>query len=161
MRITILLLAILLTGCVTQKKCLEKFPPETKIVIQVVEKETIIYRDTTIYVQLPPKIIEVEKVIEVPKDFKTDTVYAYGEYSRAFAFVEFQKIKLRLHEGGELKIELNKALKEITRLKSEVKTETITNTVTEYKTKWYMTILAYFGIFSMIIFAAFLYLYFK
>jgi hypothetical protein len=161
MRILALLSLLALTGCVTQKKCLQKFPPETVTVVRVVEKETVIYRDTTIYVELPEKVVEVEKYIEVPIDFKSDTVFAYGEYSKAYAFVSMRKLRVRLHEGGELKVNLENALKEITRLRHEVKKEVVTHVVTEYRTRWYMKGLAIVGLASMIIIGVMLLFRFK
>lgn len=42
--IWLLIAAFFISGCVTQKRCFEKFPP------QLIVKDSIVYRDTTIYI---------------------------------------------------------------------------------------------------------------
>ncbi len=54
----ILIGLITFTGCVTEKRCNSKFPPETMIIRKdsiIREKETI-YRDTTIYIHIPGEV---------------------------------------------------------------------------------------------------------
>jgi hypothetical protein len=45
--------ALLLSGCVTQKRCDQKFPPQLITSDSVITNTITIYRDTTIYVYLP------------------------------------------------------------------------------------------------------------
>lgn len=55
----LVIVTFLLTSCVTQKRCYEKFPPVTETII----KDSIITRDSI-----------VEKIVEVPVEIKADTV---------------------------------------------------------------------------------------
>ena len=47
-RILYLTVILLLSSCVTQKRCLQKFPPE----VVVLRTDTLIYRDTIIYIPI-------------------------------------------------------------------------------------------------------------
>jgi hypothetical protein len=79
-----ILLAFLFIGCVTQKRCNKKFPPETKTEIKIVEKEII--RDTTIYVYLQADTVfqkDTITVYETPSGYQTvlsriDLNYSYS-----------------------------------------------------------------------------------
>lgn len=47
------LVIILISGCATQKRCEQKFPPQIVRTDSVITKTQTIYRDTTIFVYLP------------------------------------------------------------------------------------------------------------
>jgi hypothetical protein len=116
----IIILAVLATGCVTKKRCADKYPPETHIEYRevIVEKEIIKYRDTTIYVELPPVEIEKSVIIEVPVTLYVAPIEAVGKYSSARAWIASQRLHLDLKEGGTLEVELKDAIKEIERLRT-------------------------------------------
>jgi hypothetical protein len=61
MKYAIIVLALLLSGCVTQQRCHRKFPPQTHT--NTVTITEIVYRDTVVYVTIKPDTI-----------FFTDTV---------------------------------------------------------------------------------------
>jgi len=44
---------LLLSGCVTERACQRKFPPQIITVDSIIQTTETIYRDTTIFVQLP------------------------------------------------------------------------------------------------------------
>ena len=95
--------------------------------------EKITYRDTTIFVELPPKVIEKEVFI-------TDTLYLAGEYSRAQAWVFENKLFGFLHEGtAPVEIEYKYKDKEVIKRVTELIKETI---AVPYVPKW-ITILIF------------------
>jgi len=61
--IIIVALALLLTGCITERKCLKRYPPEIKETITIETETVTIRRDTTIYITLPGEV-----------QYQTDTV---------------------------------------------------------------------------------------
>lgn len=106
MRNIIFVLAIIMMGCATQRRCFEKWPPEIKT--DTIIEEHIAYRDTVIEIQLPGDTIYIEaalvspdpedSVVLIPDPFYSDTVRAFGNYSEASAWVESQIIALQLIE---------------------------------------------------------------
>jgi len=60
---TIILVILLLTGCVTQKRCERKFPPQVIHTDSTITNTITIFRDTTIYIYLPgDTVIDTVKV---------------------------------------------------------------------------------------------------
>ena len=88
----ILIVFALGAGCVTQRRCLEKFPPDVDTVYQV--NDTTIYRDTTIYVHIAGDTVYNEVIIEVPVEvpageiYVSDTAITETEFARGKAWVE-------------------------------------------------------------------------
>ena len=84
--ILIILIAVLFTGCITQKKCLRKFPPQI-----ITEKEVIteiIYRDTTIYVHIPADTVYAENIIfKTPDGWQTELSVLDQTYAKSSAQV--------------------------------------------------------------------------
>jgi hypothetical protein len=68
--IILLLIAATFTGCITEKRCNSKFPPEVMIIrTDSIFRETkTIYNDTIIYVQIPGEI-----------QYSNDTIYIVGD----------------------------------------------------------------------------------
>lgn len=58
------------TGCVTRKACERKFPPETMIIRKdsIIRETKTVYRDTTIYYQLPGDTLVDSVYIVITKD---------------------------------------------------------------------------------------------
>jgi len=120
MKKLIFLLAIVMMGCATQKRCFIKFPPEVKT--DTIIEEVITYRDTTIEVFLPGDTIYTEAALVssgqedgsvlIPDPFYSDTVRAFGTYSEASAWVESRKIALELIEHDTtIKVKLDSVIK--------------------------------------------------
>jgi len=63
MKTLIIISLLFFSGCITQDKCLQRFPPEVKETITIVTETVTVTRDTVIYVQLEPEMI-----------YQTDTV---------------------------------------------------------------------------------------
>ena len=97
--VTVLTLGLFFTSCATQRRCLEKYPPVTTIQI----KDSIAYRDTTVYVPLPADTITKDTVIVLPcptpPDFKTPKVKARNRFASAEAWLEGNRLKLRLMQN--------------------------------------------------------------
>jgi hypothetical protein len=128
-------------SCATRKICNRKFPPKTDSVY--IEKEVIkeVYRDTTIYVELPP--LEIEKFVPIK-----DTLKLKGNFSEAKAWVVDSVLVGNLKEGTQpVKIEYK--IKEVEKI---VTKETIVEKVVteKYIPKIYQISL-YFMIFIILI----------
>lgn len=92
----LILLIVVSSSCVTQKKCTNKFPPTESFRIETVTKDSVVYRDTTIYVNVPGKEVIIEKPVEVKspttgKPIETlvdiDTMSINNYYYTALAWV--------------------------------------------------------------------------
>lgn len=119
MRWLLIVTALLMTlsGCVTQKKCNKKYPltESSRIDAIYIEKEVVKWRDTIIYKQLPP--IVVERYVSIK-----DTLKLTGGYSEAFAWVSNGNILGKLNEGiNTAKIEYK--IKEVEVEKEVIKTD--------------------------------------
>ena len=99
MKAGIAILVILLTGCVTQKKCLTKFPPVNDTIRIVILKDSVVYRDTTIFIHLPGQTTVDSVVIPCPPpttEFISDTARAKTSLAFARAWWQYPNIQLRL-----------------------------------------------------------------
>lgn len=63
----LLIIALFLASCATQKKCLEKYPPETftRIDSVFIEKEKLIIRDTLVYIELPGDTVKFTDTVRI------------------------------------------------------------------------------------------------
>ena len=117
---------VLLSSCVTQRKCMDKFPPppndtitNTKIV------ETI--RDTTIIVEIPADTVYKMEPIKIGPDgivnhpkIRLDTKHAWAE-----AWVENNVLKMKLYQKeSEIEATIQGAIREYV--------ENNTTTIVEY-----------------------------
>jgi len=110
-------LLLIVSGCVTRKNCNKKYPPtgSTRIDSFYIEKEVVKWKDTIIYKQLPP--IVVERYVSIK-----DTLKLTGNYSEAFAWVSNGNILGKLNEGIKpAKIEYK--IKEVEVEKEVIRTE--------------------------------------
>jgi len=116
--ILISIIALLtMASCVTEKRCSRKFPPNesSKTDSIYIYKELVKWKDTIIYKDLPPVIIE--RYVDVK-----DTLKLIGNYSKALSWVSGGKLQGRLNEGiRPVKIEYK--IKEVEVIKEIVKTE--------------------------------------
>lgn len=141
----IIFLLIFVSSCATQKRCYQKFPPQTVTVTKDSIRTEIVYRDTTIYVTLPVETIT-----------KTDTIYVKNgsvifnpvevetNYAYAKAWTGQNRINLTLTDKDTTLIfRLNKAIKEAKYY--EMKYSTEKKTVIEYRTKKFVKVMAWIG----------------
>jgi len=107
-KVNILLLSIfLISGCVSQKKCLRKFPPQitTETKDSIIYRDSLVIQDTTIYVHILGNSIIDSIFIEVPKDIPIpkDTAKAEVEFAYALAYINPRwNVELQLHQKDTL-----------------------------------------------------------
>ena len=88
----ILLLSLLVSSCITEKKCQKKYPPQENTAIKYIDREVVQWKDTIIYKDLPPVIIE--RWVSVK-----DTLKLIGAYSSALSWVSGNTLQGTLKEG--------------------------------------------------------------
>lgn len=93
------LILLLATGCATQKRCFERFPVDT--VTTVIVRDSLVIRDTTLYIHIPGDTVRVQDTIKIPcppppPSYIPDTVIAETKYARALAWLDFPRISLTL-----------------------------------------------------------------
>lgn len=106
---------LLLSGCVTQRRCLDKFPP-------IISHDTIeipgenIYIDTTIYVELPGDTVHKDTVIYIhPQKPAYAEVFAETSLAEARAWVKHNRLNLDLiQRDSVLRFKLDSAIRENT-----------------------------------------------
>ena len=115
--VTILAVLVLtFTGCITQKKCYRKFPPTIDTVKIVFSRDSIVYKDTTLYLTIPGDT--VWNTVEIPcppppPSYIPDTVIAETEYAHARAWLDHSFIMLVLiQKPTDLEWRLDSAIKE-------------------------------------------------
>jgi len=129
----VVLEAILLSSCATQKRCLLKFPPDT---ITKVETETItIWKDTAVYVYIPGDSVFVFDTTYIfPDPVTIQPLTARLPLAHSTAWVDAGRLNLGLWiDSTTLKFKLDSAMSTVNT------TETITETVIvekPVKEKW-------------------------
>lgn len=126
----VVLLAVV-SGCVTQRRCLDKFPPAAADTIIV---ESVTYRDTTITVTLPADTIRdsVMIYVDVPaQDIPPASVTVRNDYAQATARIEHNQLKVDLIlNERRLEILIDSA--------AELRTKTVTITETVIQKERYV-----------------------
>ena len=118
----VIVLSLLAAGCVTQRKCLERWPPD------IMYHDTVIYRDTTLYVTLPPDTVHGSDTMLIIDQIAVtiDTMVLETDYAIAWAWVAGSRIHQRLaHKLTVLELRYDSLLQE------KVKVITVTNTIRE------------------------------
>lgn len=148
---------ILLSGCVTQRRCNEKFPPNesTHIKDSTVIKEVMVPHDTLIktIVEIPKLMIKDSTVIVYQNGtFKVTKLDLKGRYSEASAWIEGNQLKGQLTEGGFLKLAtlITYYEKRVSELRTQVENKTIVKEV-KYIPKFVQVLAWIGGIFLLIV----------
>jgi hypothetical protein len=93
---------VIVIGCTTERRCQRLYPPTENIEKIYIEKEVVKVKDTTVYVELPPIIIE--RYVDVK-----DTLWLKGGYSKAASWIVGGRLHGWLKEGViPVKIEYKK-----------------------------------------------------
>ena len=93
------------SSCVTQKRCLSKYPAKTDSVEVVFYRDSIVYRDTGSVVHIPGKIVTDSIIIPCPPpppEFIPDTARAETKFAIARAWFDYPNIKLLLTQKDTL-----------------------------------------------------------
>lgn len=96
----LLIALILLAGCVTQKRCMEKFPVVPSVLVTY--KDTVIYRDTTIYRYLPGDTVEVSIPVDTLIEVTDTSITARTYLATAKAEIRDQELVLGLVQHDSL-----------------------------------------------------------
>lgn len=92
LKLSILCICLFSGSCITERRCFTKYPLLRDTVSVVSVRDSLVYRDTTIYKFIPYK---VDSII-------VDSVNAYGKlenrYSRAYAFIRGRVLNLFLEQ---------------------------------------------------------------
>jgi len=116
-----ILIILLSVSCVTQRKCLEKFPPDIDSVLTI--RDTTIYRDTVISRYLPGDtvyswryIFDTVEINTEPELYPPDTAFAETDLALAKAWVDvrgrFSKVNVILiQKDTTLQFRLDSALR--------------------------------------------------
>ncbi len=107
---------VLLSSCVTRRACERKFPAQVETIVKdsTVVNTVTNYRDTTIahYIVIPDTVYFDSVLITQYPGYLYKRVMIRGKWSEAVSWIEYEKLKLRLKEGGadSINIRLNKAI---------------------------------------------------
>ena len=96
-RFSVILIVLILASCSPQKRLgrlLERFPPDT--LVRIEHRDTTIYKDSTVYLEIPGK----DSVVEVPLSY--NEVFAHTDYAWARAYIEDTTLGLELHQKDTL-----------------------------------------------------------
>ena len=102
--ITILLILILFSSCVSQKKCLKRYPPETIRVRydSISIKDSIIYKDRIIERIIKADTVYKDKLIPVPITLNVPPLIAENDYAIAKAWIQDSRLKLQLEQKDQV-----------------------------------------------------------
>jgi hypothetical protein len=115
-KIALIFVIVALSGCVTQRRCNIKFPPVNDTIRIEHTRDSIVIRDTTIYISVPGERVVDSVPIPcpppppwyVPKKVHAETQYAYAE-----AWWSYPNIKLLLvQKDTTMQLQLRQAIKE-------------------------------------------------
>ena len=116
-----IIVILILSSCVTQKKCFDKFPSDTVTVI----KDTTLYRDTVIYRTVKGDTVykEVKLPYSVPIDRTYQPITVETSLAVAKAWVSLDRLKLSLVQKDSVfrfkldsAIQANKETKIVTKI---------------------------------------------
>jgi hypothetical protein len=110
-KLPLIICIVILAGCATQKRCLEKFPPQ--MVHDTVTTKSIIYKDTTVYVEIPGETVIKEVPILLPMPMpEIEPVRAEVELAQAEAKLLKNKLRLTLiQKDSILEFKLDSAIR--------------------------------------------------
>lgn len=111
--ICLILSSLILSSCVTEKKCTRKFPPQIETIIKDSIREVTIYRDTTIYIHFPADtIIKTDTIIVKEGYLYIAPMYAETNLATASAWISYNKLSLMLADKDTtIQVRLLNALK--------------------------------------------------
>ena len=112
----IVLVAFLASSCATQRKCFDKWAMKPDTVKTVSIRDSVIFKDTTVYVYIPGKVVVDSVRIPCPPPPKTyipDTAIVRTDFAIAKAWFDYPVIKLYLEQKDKLlRLKLDSALRE-------------------------------------------------
>ena len=122
--IIILLVLVALAGssCATQRRCSRKFPPHSDTIKIIHVRDSIVLRDTTVYIKVPGEADADSIVIPCPEiiNYIADTARAETSLAKAKAWWQYPMVRIELtQKDTTIEIRLKDALKEAHHWRSE------------------------------------------
>lgn len=157
MRIFLALTVVLFaTSCVNQKRCSRKFPPQTVTIYHDSIRQTIVYRDTTIFIEFPADTVYNSDTILIEKKQVLNTrITAESKMATAMAWISQNKLNLMLADKDTtIEVRLIKALKEAVYWQSKYHSDKQTVNVPFVPKFWKVT--GWIGIISIILILLFI-----
>jgi len=151
--------ALFATSCVTQKKCNNKFPPQTITITKdsIVTKDSVVYKPLEVLVYIKGDTITKHDTVYVDKKtglVNSKPIYVETEFAKAKAQVINSKLNLELiQKDSTFKVKTDSLLKEIYHWKEKYNSVVSNRVVTKeikvgkfYVWSFYLTILALLGL---------------
>jgi hypothetical protein len=158
-----IIILILFSSCVTQKKCAKRFPPEAVLVRydSIVIKDTIIYKDRIITHVIKADTVYRDVIIESSLD--VPVMMLENDYAKAKAWINNSKLKLQLEQKNKvIQFKLDSADKEVRHWEYKYRNEKQTVIVEKkYVPKFVKTLAIVGGLFSLLFLGWFGYKIFK
>lgn len=101
----IVLIGLMLAGCTTQRKCNNKFPPETIIIRKdsIIRTTHTVYRDTTVYVHVPAEVkYSTDTVIIKDGIIQSRKSHLTTSFAESLAWVEKGRLYHELQQNDTL-----------------------------------------------------------
>jgi hypothetical protein len=118
--VLIILSAVLMNGCATQKRCFVKFPPDT--VTKIEEVHVVEYRDTIVEFYIPGKTEVVEVPVDCP-ELNIEPLTVSVPFAHAAASVNNSSLSLQIWQRDTVVQHL------VDSIRSTIDTVKITETV--------------------------------
>jgi len=130
----------MLAGCVTQERCLQRYPPEVKEITKLVTETKIVTRDTTIYVTMPAEVVVMTDTVVLDQGTGLiNSKLSRLETSLAWSTAQIINSRLR-HElyqkDTTIEHRLQNAIREVDRLEKELTERTTAVEVPRRLTWW-------------------------
>ncbi len=150
--ITIAFLSVL-TGCITQRRCYNRFPPKSDTIKINTIRDSIIYRDTTVYIEIPGEF-HVDSIMipcpPPPPSYVPRRVYAETSLAHASAWWSYPVIKLELiQKDTTILHRLDNALKEAYHWENEFNKITTVLPPVKFVPKWIKVLASIGGLFIL------------
>ena len=113
----LIIILVSLSGCFTTKKrCLRLYPPISSVdtVVNETVRDSLVIRDTTIFVDIPGEAI-IDSVfipVKVPVNYKPDTLIVKTAFAESKSWIEGNHLKILLIQSGNLQVKLDSAIRE-------------------------------------------------
>ena len=148
MKYLIILLLLIVTSCSP------KIIKEVTTKDSVIYKESISYRDTTIFRYIQGDTVFIQTVVYVDKNTgltNSKKLYAFTSLAEASAWVYDSKLFLNLiQKDTTIEIRLDSAIKEANYWKERYQNSSTVVTKETFKSPWYMKVLAWIGSLSLV-----------
>lgn len=120
--VLLFLSALAVSSCVTQSRCSKRFPLHADTIKIVQVRDSIILRDTTIYIKIPGESVTDSIMIPCPEiiNYIADTAFAETTLAKAWAWWQYPGVRLKLiQKDTTIETRLEEAIREAYHWKSE------------------------------------------